>query len=454
MPIKRARSGGFGQGNRNFPLWDLGCEMFWRAQNPTVVQCPGGITTPTYVMNDGSAQASPYLGFDPARNGGAYVRYSSTAIEMPRCGILSRTRTNYWDTTEADDRGLVHLTAGLSRSNSDAIAAGYILEPNATWPIAGTHGQCKLTNGGAGWEYNADNNTATSVSQPKTWAFLCRMSDGSAVTAAKVIPTVSVADPTAGAFTDLCSAIVYRKIRSDGWYIVSAKTTEADTDIYYGLGIAVGLSCWIEAPNLTLTSTGIPEAGFIGSTTASATNRIWRDSYLTINRPVSDTAQEHYPDCGWLACSFISPWGSESHTLASTRMVCWEVDADNRIYLGINNTTEAFSAGCYNAGASQFFMNNAFYPVLACTPYGVVCAWERRGSAHYARLFVNGVCMDTDTAFSMPTGVATTITIGKESAGLNADGWVQHAAIGRNGLSGAEAARLSLWLQSKVLHTF
>lgn len=454
MPIKRARSGGFGQGNRNFPLWDLGCEAFWRSQNPTVVQCPGGVTTPTYVMNDGTPQGAPYLAFDPARRGGAFFRISNAAIEMPRCGQFSRTRTNYWNTTEANDRGLPNLQTNLTRSNSDAIAAGYILEPHATWPIAGTHGQCKLTNGGAGWRYNSGQNATTTTSQPKVWAFLCKMSDGSAVTYEKIVPVISVANPAAGAFTNLAAYQQYIKIRSDGWYLVTGKTTSTATDLYYSVGVAVGLSAWIEAPNLILTSSGVPEAGWIWGTTSSDTNKLWRESYLTMNRGVSGTAQETYPANGWLACSMLNPWGGFDTGLVSARYVCWEVNADNRIYIGTASTYDIVGA-CYSGGgSSQFWLHDATWTIGKCIPYGIVLAWESRESAQYARLFINGVCVGTDISFSLPVGNPTTITVGKESAGIGADCWVQHVAVGRRGLSGAEAQRLSLWLQSKVLHTF
>ena len=448
MPIKKARSGGFGHLNRSFPLWGLGAELYWRSAAPTYVQCRGGTTIPLYTMNDGTAQASQYLGYDPGK--GHYVRYSSAAIRMPKCGLFHRTRTNYWDTSEQNSRGFT-FDAALTQDFSINLPSNHILDPVSNTVIAKV---CHVTNSSGSAKYMEQSN-ATGITTKRAFIALVKRADGTDVSAADLTVWISVASAIAGGSTNVAGATRYRKCRDDGWFEVFADTSNATATLFFALKIENGSNLYIECPNIVGISSGV-DAPYILSTTSAATNRVWRYSSMTIKRPdATAVGIEGFPSCGWMAASIVTPFGAATFALVTGRHINWEIDVSNYIRLGSYTTNENESSQCTSATVSAWFLNTAGGSYTAGGTYGCVVFWSRREATMRASLYVNGVLQDTDTNWALPVGTApATIQLGRDSAGSSADMWVQQVAIGRQGISSAEAAQLSLWMRDHTCHTF
>ena len=447
MSIKKARSGGFGQLNRSFPLWDLGAELYWHASAPTYVQCRGGITVPTYTMNDGAAQTAPYLGYDPGK--GQYIRYSDTAIQMPKCGLFHRTRTNYWDTSEQNSRGFT-FDAALTTDYSINLPPNHILDPVSNTVITKV---CHVTNSSGSAKFMEQSN-ATGIITKRAFIVLVKRADGTDISAADLTVWISTASAIAGGSTNVAGTTRYRRCRDDGWFEVFADTTDATATLYFALQIEDGADLYIECPNIVDIDTGI-DAPYILNTTDSATNRTWRSSAMTIKRPdATAVGMEGFPTCGWMAASIVTPFDATTFALATGRQINWEIDVNNYICLGSYATNKNEASQCMSAAASQWFLNSTTGAYTTGGTYGCVVVWSRRGTTTVASLYVNGVLQDTDTNWALPAGIApATIQLGRDSVGSSADMWVQQVAIGRQGISGTEAAQLSLWMAATTCHT-
>jgi hypothetical protein len=434
MALKKAQNA-LGLTNQSFPLWELGAVLYWRAANATVVQTPGGVGVSTFTISDsGGAQGSPYVGWDPGK--GHYKRILNSATEMPKSGFFSSSRTNYFDDSEAADRGF-DFQAGLTTDLTQAIPAGHVMDPVSN-PYT-TLCNISNTSGSAKYAYQLPSGGTTTAN--KGFGVLVKRSDGGAVTGADLSLLISVADPTLGGAIQLAGATSYRKIRSDGWYEVVAKTTSGTSILYFSLQIENGANLYIELPVVESVAAGVDVASFSGTTTGTG-NRSRRCPQIKIRREdASGVGLEGFAECGWMACSLVAPYDAATFSIPTGLYISQDDTDADCVKMETYSTSESPAGAMYKANASQFFMSTSAVFTFGQSN-GAVLTWGYSNGSKQAHLFINGRYVSIDTSWSIPTvanptfiKIGFTVTGSKTSniTGVAIDGVSNGTAYGTTG---------------------
>lgn len=396
MGIKRT-TGIIGLVNQSYPLWDYGACLYWRSVSPTVVQTPGGVGAVTFTMSDsGGTQGSPYVAWDPGK--AHYKRISNLSIEMPKSGFFSPSRTNYFDDSEAADRGF-DFQAGLTTDLTQPIPTGHIMDPvtNTAYTTL-----CNISNTSGSAKYAYQQPSLGTTTANKGFGVLVKRADGAAVTGADLSIFISVADPTAGGAVQLAGTTRYRKVRDDGWYEVLAKTTSGTSILYFSLQIENGANIYVELPVVESVATGVDVVSYSGTTSGTG-NRSRRVPQIKIRREdAAGVGLEKFAECGWMACAIVSPYDSATFSIPTGIYITHEDSDTDCLKLETYGTSDSPAAGLFKDNVSQFFMNTSAVFTFGQSN-GVVVSWGYRDGSKSAYLFINGSYVSIDSAWSIPT---------------------------------------------------
>jgi len=443
MTLKRISNTGYGFGNRTFPIWDYGANLYWRSFDPKSVQTRGGRGIATYAYS-GTAK---YYMYDVGK--GHFKEVNPTvAPQFPLDGCIPPARTNYFGSitspTYNSNRGFIGFGA-LTKTNP-VLTSSHILSTESRITDI-----LRLSNT-SGTAQRVSRQELDSATYNRAFQVLVKRTDGDVINVSNI--SLGISTLIGGANEAQDGITRYKKIREDGWYVLDCYHGPDSPAVnkYYWIEIPDGYEVDIEMPSLESFGTSINSGTYapanVGENPSSEVHN------LTISREDSFGAgKEGYSKSGWFGCSFYPTHNADDYILPFGVICNWEdPGAAETDFIRFSISSEALKSLSYSGNANQWDLKPAT-TLFKAQNYGVVVSWGLRSGTKYAFMFINGKYIDIDTVWILPAGNPTHYDIGFRAALASplSCGLVQNIAIGRNWLSRGECRNLSKWFQNQVL---
>jgi hypothetical protein len=429
---------------------DHGCHFFWDsrwgkevAQEAGAYQwqgATGGVYQHTGAYN--------YYIFDHGK--GQYIEQTAASDIFPFDGHFCDNRWDYFHISDppTGQRGPYIPQAGLTM---DTIA---LPTPHILVPVAGTPPNLTRVRNSTGGTRRMYIQLTSSLTNSTVHYLLVKRSDGGVVDSNTMEMGVAPLASPFGADLTTIPNIKFKRIRDDGWYLVSHsyQAVPAAPDFNYYVDWKDGVNAYYEAPGLQsvpssthgwptpiIPNDAIPPAG-----TEKETFGLYFNNGLGHNLPQS----------GWLAMAFV-PWqdltGGAASQLKTGYQIRWGGGGTNthQIYSSLSNQQIVYQ--CLTGGVTQAYLQVPTAEVLQGVPLGMVGTWGYRTGTPQFVMALNGVIREVDTSGTLPTQAGATISIGATAGFASpAAGNLWKAATGTKMLSRADCAHLSRWMQKQA----
>jgi len=451
MSIKKPGNA-LGMINRKFPIWELGADLYWHSSQPFRVQCPGGSGQWKYVY-DSVADNADYFVYDQGTQQFRLIDYATPADhEFPPNGFCPPDRTNLWDSNNLTDRGIQDFDTNLTHSHP-TMSGTHILDVNGLgWDS--TLFVANDASTGSGLRFTRDE--ALSTSYDRVVGFLLKKPDGGVINSG-VAHIVILPDGELTSTDNQASKTTYHKIRSDGWYMLSASRLHNDAGTrMFGIELQEGESVFFEYPTMAGTNTN-PTAHVFQAPDISTADETGIHKLQIAKNAVGGTTREPCGTAGWVGATVVHMYDNANVTMPFGLYFNLSPDATNFLRGQYSTSTLHAAIEVDTNAADQAFLNYPS-PVPAITggeKHGIVFTWGKRSSTKYVMYYLNGELMEIATDYtSMPSGVAAWWDIGWDSQNDSREpaACIQHFAAGHNLLTRSECKILSKWFQGQGLH--
>jgi hypothetical protein len=472
MAIRRTSVTGVGLGNRNIPVWDFGCRLYWqsnfgpgRGATSNIYgsrSCARGGYKDTHGGVVGGVGQTTY--FDPGL--GQFVVFYSTPAEVyqsPADGRFCPDRTNYWDnntaaaTTGVDPGRGFSMQPGLT-CIKDAIGLRHIVQSNVVYGPTDV-ARIENTSGGALLIYRDD---TTSATYTRWYTVLVKNVVGGVVDGSVVVPHVWTAtDGYNWALSDIAVNTYYKQVRSDGWYEVgcSIPIMVGAPNRRIGLEIKDAARIYYEMPQWESVGVSFLEGTTRIRTAGASATPAWG---IPPNAFYEDGGPLAFPACGWMAATVVPRWpviGGGSKTYPAG--VVMELASDavgtstdfHRLYWSATGQTLVYI--CTVGGVTQASLEVPQADILAGQPIGIVATWGQRDGTRYFQMASNGVFQEVDISGTVPGTALTDLYVsiggvaGVNPISLPANSHVRVAAFGDQALHRSDVRALSKWFQKQ-----
>jgi len=443
-----------GAHHQSCPLFDHGCHFYWDARFGNLVgQERGAAQIAAAGLYESYVGTDPYYIWEPGRE--QYIEIDPTVLPVwPYDGNLYPARTNYFNKSDpvSGIRGPFTAEAGLTL-DAIALPSKHIVIPIGA--AAADLARIRNTTGATKRMYRQETSSAT---LNRLFSILVKRSDGATVTSADLeIGFASIADPLGANISTSVEGTVYRKISSDGWYLVSnyVQNIALAPDIYYYADIKNGAHLYYEMPQIEAFGASIKEPTQRIATTAAITATVREAFDLSFNSSLG----HNLPACGWMGISFVPQSSADdpNSDYPASYIVRWAGAATgNTQYhqMYISNTLQQLAYSVMAGGtSSEAFLQLTSSEVQQGVPMGMVATWGWRGGTPQFVMCANGVFKEIDVTGTMPADLTgSNIFIGSDNAYTDPPNIsLFNVGLGTKMLSRYDCMNLSQWFYRRAL---